>query len=113
MSTQKVSSKKIAEVINEEDVTEEIAVQETIEEITDQDKIEAVLVDDTLRQGGVVVDCLSLNVRLEPDMFSKPIATIAKGTTIIIYQETSTDEFYHIASNDNVGYCVKQFIKLL
>ena len=64
-------------------------------------------------KNGIVVDCTLLNVRQKPKNNADIKDTIAKGTSVIIDQAKSTDEFYKITTKDNVtGFCMKQFIRV-
>jgi hypothetical protein len=57
---------------------------------------------------GVVVNCERLNIRAEAKADAKIVGTFFKGQEIEIYLDTSTDDFYDV----NVGYCMKQYIKI-
>lgn len=60
---------------------------------------------------GIVIDCVRLNVRSEPDAAAPVICTIARNTEVAIIEEESTDEFYGICTASGVeGFCMKQYI---
>lgn len=101
----KVKNKETQDETIEEIVGQDETIEETIEEIVGQDKIEE-------EKTGVVVDCLALNVRNEPDVTGQVIAVIQVGTKVTISEESSNDKFYSIVTADGIsGYCKKQFIK--
>lgn len=63
---------------------------------------------------GVVVDCLKLNVRMEPNSDSEVVGQISAATQLKVYEDESTEEFYKICTYSGVeGYCMKKFINIL
>lgn len=62
---------------------------------------------------GKVVDCVKLNVREEPSTTADVVFEIPVGSTVIIDETCSTDEFYKICTEHGVeGYCMKKFIEI-
>lgn len=62
---------------------------------------------------GKVIDCVKLNVREEPSTKSDVVFEIPVGSTVIIDETCSTDEFYKICTEYGVeGYCMKKFIEI-
>lgn len=63
---------------------------------------------------GMVFNCAALRVRKEPSFDCEVVETINKGSSVTINDEESTNEFYRVATRSGVvGFCSKQFIKLL
>lgn len=62
---------------------------------------------------GVVVDCVKLNVRQEPNVDSDIVTVINVGTRVIVDDDSSTDDFYKIVTASSVeGFCMKEYIKI-
>lgn len=62
---------------------------------------------------GKVVDCVKLNVREEPNTKASVVFEVNVGSTVIIDETCSTDEFYKICTEHGVeGYCMKKFIEI-
>lgn len=63
---------------------------------------------------GVVVDCVKLNVRMEPSSNSEIVGQINASSNLEVYEDESTEEFYKICTYSGVeGYCMKKFIHIL
>ena len=79
-----------------------------------------VTVDETLETepttntiAGTVCDCKRLRVRKEPSLESDTIYTIAVGTIVVVDENKSTDDFYHIYTETGVdGFCMKRHITI-
>lgn len=65
---------------------------------------------------GLVVDCNALRIREGANRHSKEIGLVPVGTKLKIDLDNSTESFYEViyVSNDitQVGFCVKEFIKI-
>lgn len=71
-----------------------------------------VVADET--KHGVVVDCLKLNVRKEPDIESDALCQITASTDLVVYENESTEDFYKICTSAGIeGFCMKKFIKIM
>ncbi len=60
---------------------------------------------------GVVINCDYLRVRKEASLESDILGLLNKGDEIKI--TGSEKNFYKVLFNDNKGYCLKKFIKLV
>lgn len=80
-------------------VTDEVSVEDNIPYVAKE---------------GVVVDCVKLNVRMEPSSNSEVIGQINASSNLEVYENESTEEFYKICTHSGVeGYCMKKFIHIL
>lgn len=62
---------------------------------------------------GVVVNCIKLNVRKEPDKTSNIIQIIDALTEVRVITKDSTYNFYKVILPSGIeGYCMKKFIEL-
>lgn len=62
---------------------------------------------------GTVVDCLSLNVRSEPNSNANVLCTISSGSKVTVDTTKIVDEWYYIQTTDGVkGYCLKTNIRV-
>ena len=62
---------------------------------------------------GIVVNCIKLNVRKEPDKTSDIIQIIDSLTEVRVIPKDSTYNFYkEILPSGIEGYCMKKFIEL-
>lgn len=62
---------------------------------------------------GTVVDCTSLNVRENPSITANVICTITNGTTVMVEETQSTEEFYKICTEiGEEGFCMKKYIRI-
>lgn len=83
-------------------VTDEVAVEDIPEVV------------ESVAKEGVVVNCLKLNVRVEPSIDAEVVGHINASTKLEVYEDESTDEFYKICTYSGVeGYCMKAFINIL
>ena len=80
-------------------VTDEVSVEDNIPYVAKE---------------GVVVDCVKLNVRVEPNADAEIVGQINASTKLEVYENESTEEFYKICTHSGVeGYCMKKFINIL
>ena len=62
---------------------------------------------------GIVVNCIKLNVRKEPNKTSDIIQIIDALTEVRVIVKDSTYNFYKVILSSGVeGYCMKKFIEL-
>ena len=76
----------------------EIPVDEPVEEVVEQ-KI------------GMVTNCITLNVRKEPDSAADVICCIPCLTEVVIDDTESTNDFYKVCTPAGIeGFCMSKFI---
>lgn len=62
---------------------------------------------------GVVADCITLNVRKEPDINSEVICSIPCLTEVVIDDSESTKDFYKVCTPAGIeGFCMVKFVKV-
>ena len=62
---------------------------------------------------GIVHQCLTLNVREEPDKDSGVVCSIQCLTEVMVDEEESTQDFYKICTASGIeGYCMKKYISV-
>ena len=62
---------------------------------------------------GIVIGCVKLNVRKEPNKDSDIISVLNQYTEVNIDLTNSTKDFYKITTFDGLnGYCIKRFIAI-
>lgn len=100
----KQNEEKVEEVmVNEEVIEEQVMNEEVIEEIKEIEEVKENIFGS--------VNCDRLNVRLEPSMNAEVVCVITKNTTVEIFEEGSTEEFYKVSVyKDKDGFCMKKFI---
>lgn len=63
---------------------------------------------------GKVVNCDMLNVREKPDRTAKVLEVISKGASVDVFTTESTNDWYKVNTNEGfIGYCMKEYIKLV
>ena len=62
---------------------------------------------------GVVARCSSLRVRSAPNLKSRELGLLKKGTKVIITENKSTDNFYSVSYKGGEGFCLKTFIDII
>lgn len=66
-----------------------------------------------IKKIGVVKDCGSLNIRVEPDIKSESLGTIPVGEEVEIIDECPDSDFYEVVYSSLSGFSMKQFIGLV
>ena len=62
---------------------------------------------------GVVVDCMKLRVRKNPNQNSEVITTITNGSEVKIDEAKSTGAFFKVCTASGVeGFCMKKYIRV-
>lgn len=62
---------------------------------------------------GIVHQCLTLNVREEPDKDSGIVCSIQCLTEVMVDEEESTPDFFKIYTASGIeGYCMKKYISV-
>lgn len=62
---------------------------------------------------GVVVNCLALVVREEPDLNAEVAGIIYYGYDTFINEDESTNDFYKIRTKSGIeGFCCKDYIEI-
>lgn len=75
-------------------------VQETVETVTLPKTVE-----------GVVVDCVKLNVRTEPDINADVVSVLDVMSELKIDASKSNDEWFKVSTATGVeGYCMRKFV---
>lgn len=75
-------------------------VQETVETVTLPKTVE-----------GVVVDCVKLNVRTEPDINADVVSVLDVMSELKIDVSKSNDEWFKVSTATGVeGYCMRKFV---
>lgn len=70
-------------------------------------------VENSVEDVGVVVNCIKLNVRKEPNKNSKVIKIIDALSEVRVIRKDSTYNFYKvILSSGEEGFCMKKFIEV-
>ena len=70
-------------------------------------------IENSVDEIGIVVNCIKLNVRKEPDKTSDIIQIIDALTEVRVIMKASTYNFYKVILPSGVeGYCMKKFIEL-
>lgn len=60
-----------------------------------------------------VVDCNRLNVRKEPNTDGEILCEIKVGTSVVIDEDESTEDFYKIFTVSGIeGFCMREFISI-
>ena len=99
----------VTEIVEEENTVEAepvVVEAEPVEEIVEEE-----FVHPTPIMGAVKKDVSKLNVRKNPNANAPVVCTIAGGSTVVITEEESTQEFYKVCTEAGVeGYCMKKFI---
>ena len=91
------------EVIEEQVIEEQVIEKTVIEEIKENDEVKESIFGE--------VNCDRLNVRLKPSISSEVVCVITKNTTVEIFEEGSTEDFYKVlVYKDTDGFCMKKFI---
>ena len=62
---------------------------------------------------GIVVDVDLLRFREKANVGSSVLDLIPSGSTVKVYKSYPNKLFYKVEHNNQVGYCVKTFIKLV
>ena len=63
---------------------------------------------------GVVVNCVRLNVRKDPDPKAEILCTVDANHELRIDEANSTEDFYKVCTAVGIeGYCVKYFINII
>lgn len=62
---------------------------------------------------GVVVDCVRLNVRMEPNINSDVVCEVSRNSELLIDIDASTDEWFSVCTAaGSEGFCMKKFIEI-
>lgn len=63
---------------------------------------------------GIVTNCDQLYVRSEPSVDAEPLGVIKKDTSVRIYEDESTSDFFSVCTESGLeGFCMKKFISVL
>lgn len=62
---------------------------------------------------GLVSGCKKLNVRVAPAITGSIVCVVAEGTTLMIDERESTDEWFRVYTENGVeGYCMKTYVTI-
>lgn len=79
---------------------------------TEETKVEE-NVDEQKPVVGIVEDCIKLNLRKEASLEADVLTEVLSGSTLLINEEESTDEFYKVCTASGLeGYCMKTFVNI-
>ena len=105
----------VEEVPSEQEESHEETVEQSVEE--PEEIVEHPLESQpaATTKIGIVDGCDKLNVRQSPSADAKPIGQpLNKSAKVAIDEANSTDDFYKVyLSTGLVGYCMKEFIKIV
>lgn len=105
-------SSRRTEVRVKEDPTTEVETVEIVEQTAME--IEPAEPEVVEPKNGVVANCVKLNIRKEPDAKAEILGVIPAPSTLVVYEEESTEDFYKVCTFSGIeGYCMKQYINLL
>lgn len=94
----------------ENEVKEEIIEQEVVEKETIEEPVKEEICT------GTVIKCAMLNIRKKPvkdEKKSPAIDVIKVGSKVTIDKEASTNGWYKVTTaNGNIGFCMKEYIKI-
>lgn len=100
-----------------EDVELVEVVEETAEEtaeVIEEPMVEEPTIDESKHISGVVVDCVKLNVREQPNPNADILGIINEGSEVLVNEEESTDDFYKICTSAGLeGYCMRKFVSIM
>ena len=100
-------SKSVVNAPVETEVVEEVLeeVEVVTEEVTEEVTLEPVI--------GFVSNCDRLNVREKPYKGSNVLTILAGGCDVIINENLSTENFYHVLTRHSIqGFCQKDYISI-
>lgn len=96
-----------------EDV-EPVEVVEETAEVIEEPMVEEPIIDEPKHISGVVVDCVKLNVREQPNPNADILGIINEGSEVLVNEEESTDDFYKICTSAGLeGYCMRKFVSIM
>ena len=77
-------------------------------------KLDEPVVDEVPVTPGKVVNCDMLNVREKPNRTARVLEVISKGASVDVFETESTNDWYKVHTAEGfVGYCMKEYIKLI
>ena len=96
--------------------------QSTISQVEINEKVELNEVDETSSSEvddhttpieGIVTNCTSLNIRKEPSVDSDILCFVRVGTTLMIDESTSTEDWYNVYTAAGMsGFCMKNYVRV-
>lgn len=116
----KTNYSKVGQQAKEETLTVVEPAEEKVEEtvVTETEVKNPVPVEEPVEEvkpnTGIVVDCMKLRVRKNPNTYSGVLCEIPADTKVIIDLDKSTVQFYKVTTEAGVeGYCMKKFIAMI
>ena len=98
-----------------EDIVEsvETAVEDIVEDIQAVEVEQEYKIEEPVYLTGVVIDCVKLNVREDPQPTATILGVVAVDTELIVIEAESTKDFYKICTSAGLeGYCMKKFVTI-
>ena len=93
--------KKDLDNLNTETLEESIA---EFDEAIDVEEVEEI-------EEGIVIDCVNLNIRKEPNLNSAVLCTVPASTKLLIDMAKSTMTWLYVYTESGIeGFCMKQFV---
>ena len=94
--------KKDLDNLNTETLEDELIAEEVID--VDEEEIEEI-------EEGIVIDCVNLNIRKEPNLNSAVLCTVPASTKLLIDMAKSTMTWLYVYTESGIeGFCMKQFV---
>lgn len=90
-----------------------VEVDETVE-LNEVEETSSIEVDaPTTPVEGTVINCTSLNIRKEPNVDSDILCFVRVGTTLMIDESMSTEDWYNVYTAAGMsGFCMKNYVKV-
>lgn len=90
-----------------------VEVDETVE-LNEVEETSSIEVDaSTTPVEGTVINCTSLNIRKEPNVDSDILCFVRVGTTLMIDESMSTEDWYNVYTAAGMsGFCMKNYVKV-
>ena len=90
-----------------------VEVDETVE-LNEVEETSSIEVDaPTPPVEGTVTNCTSLNIRKEPSVDSDILCFVRVGTTLMIDESTSTEDWYNVYTAAGMsGFCMKNYVRV-
>lgn len=111
---QKTNYSKVGQQAKEETPVVTEPVEEVAEETVATETETPAPVEEVKPNMGIVVDCMKLRVRKNPNSYSGVLCEIPVDTKVVIDLDKSTVQFYKVTTEAGVeGYCMKKFIAVI
>lgn len=99
-------SDQVAEPVKE---VEGVAADQIVEPVK-----EVKIVEPVKEVKGIVVDCVRLNVRKNPEPKAEILCAVDAKQDLLIDEANSTEDFYKVCTAAGIeGYCMKKFVAIM